>query len=47
MSWRQIVGMRNILVHVYWEVDLDLVWEVSTVYIPELSEQIGQILLDL
>src|SRR5437764_1448625 len=28
LPWRQIVGMRNRLVHVYWDINLDLVWEV-------------------
>lgn len=26
IPWRQIVGFRNLLAHVYWQVDLDTVW---------------------
>ncbi|MCY2951590.1 MAG: DUF86 domain-containing protein [Planctomycetota bacterium] len=28
VPWRQIVGMRHRLVHVYFDINLDLVWEV-------------------
>ena len=26
IPWKQIIGMRNILTHAYFEIDLDLVW---------------------
>ena len=26
IPWRQIVGFRNMLAHVYWQVDLTTVW---------------------
>ena len=29
-------GMRNIVAHDYANVDLHIVWEVATVYIPEI-----------
>lgn len=28
LPWPQIVGMRHRMVHVYFDIDLDLVWEV-------------------
>ncbi|MDJ0904161.1 MAG: DUF86 domain-containing protein [Xenococcus sp. MO_188.B8] len=28
IPWRQIVGFRNLLAHVYWQVDLNTVWTI-------------------
>jgi uncharacterized protein with HEPN domain len=28
VPWRSVVGMRHVLVHGYFEIDLDLVWSV-------------------
>lgn len=43
IPWRSIVGMRNILVHQYDDVDFSLVWEVVTVNLPELVEKLEEI----
>lgn len=36
IPWKSIVGMRNRLVHAYFEIDADLVWVAVTVEIPAL-----------
>lgn len=38
IPWRNIVDMRNILVHDYGEIDVGLVWNVLCTEIPELEE---------
>lgn len=36
IPWRSIVGMRNRLVHVYFDIDLPLVWDTVRRHIPAL-----------
>jgi uncharacterized protein with HEPN domain len=44
IPWREIVGMRNILVHGYTRVDYELLWEVATKQLPPLIVQLRTIL---
>jgi uncharacterized protein with HEPN domain len=36
IPWRQIIGMRNRIVHAYFDVDLDIVWRTVTEELPPL-----------
>jgi uncharacterized protein with HEPN domain len=36
LAFRKMRGMRNIVAHDYANVDLHIVWEVATVYMPEI-----------
>jgi uncharacterized protein with HEPN domain len=36
LAFRKMRGMRNIVAHDYANVDLRIVWEVVTVYVPEI-----------
>src|SRR3990172_2264330 len=36
IEWPAISRMRNILVHVYWDIQRAIVWEAVTVDVPEL-----------
>ncbi|MGL4503531.1 MAG: HepT-like ribonuclease domain-containing protein [Planktothrix sp.] len=44
MPWSQMIGMRNILVHNYFEIDTEIVWSVIERNLPELKAQIETIL---
>jgi uncharacterized protein with HEPN domain len=43
IPWYQIVGMRNVLIHEYDSIDLDLVWETVQRDIPKLDKYIKSI----
>ena len=44
LPWPKMVGMRNVLVHNYFNIDLDIVWQVVESDLPALKEKIGRIL---
>jgi len=37
LPWDRMKGMRNILIHMYDELDLDIVWDTATKNIPSLK----------
>lgn len=42
--WKKVKGMRNYIVHEYFQIDDIVVWEVATKSLVELKEQISQYL---
>jgi uncharacterized protein with HEPN domain len=44
IQWAQIVGMRNIFIHEYFGIDLNIAWEIIEFDMPELKTKISEIL---
>jgi len=40
VPWNMIVGLRNIIAHDYFMLDLVAVWEIATKNVPELEEKL-------
>lgn len=47
VPWRQIIAVRNRVVHGYFEVDLNVLWDVAIGDVPSLLDQAQAILAEL
>ena len=47
IPWPKIIGMRNVLVHGYFDIDTDIVWQAVTRDVPELKPQVRRLLDDM
>ena len=46
IPWREIAATRNYLIHDYFGVNIDIIWEIATIDIPNLKPQIESIFSD-
>jgi len=44
LAWSDIIGMRTVLVHNYFEIDADIVWAAVTQDVPILKRKVQAIL---
>jgi uncharacterized protein with HEPN domain len=44
IPWDQIIGMRNRLIHAYFEIDLDVLWKTILEDIPPLIKELQRVI---
>jgi len=47
VSWGRMIGLRNIVIHENFGVDLNIIWQVITVNLPETKPKIEEILKEI
>lgn len=43
IPWRELRGMRNRLIHAYFDIDLDIVWQTVSTDLPELERLLSAV----
>lgn len=43
IPWNRVTGIRNRLIHGYFDVDMDIVWQTVTARLPELIAQLKKL----
>lgn len=44
LPWPELIGLRNVLVHRYFELQIDLLWEAITGDLPAITAGVRQLL---
>lgn len=44
IEWPKVIGMRNVLVHSYFDIDLELVWRAASRDAPALRPHLERLL---
>ena len=47
INWTQVVGFRNIAIHEYFEVDIEIVWTIATKQLDPIKAAIERMLLKM
>lgn len=46
LPWKRIIGMRNRLIHVYFDVNHDIVWQTVTTSLPTLAMDLNNVIFN-
>jgi len=47
IPWRQIIGFRNVVIHEYFGIDLELVWAIVAEHVEALGAQLNSVVASL
>lgn len=47
IEWKSIIDFRNVIIHEYFGIDLEIMWNIIETKLPPLEEKIRRILKDL
>jgi len=47
IEWKSVAGMRDRLIHAYFGIDYDIVWDVAKNKVPDLHVKIRRMLVNL
>ncbi|MFH1114760.1 MAG: DUF86 domain-containing protein [Pseudomonadota bacterium] len=47
VDWARIGGLRDVLIHQYFGIDLEIIWDIVQTKLPDLDAQIKRILSEL
>jgi uncharacterized protein with HEPN domain len=44
IAWKQLIGLRNVVIHAYFRVDAEILWQIVTQDLPRLKPNIESML---
>jgi len=44
IPWKQMIGMRNRLIHAYFDIDYDILWKTIQNSLPELRDKVEKVI---
>ncbi len=44
IDWKRIASLRDVLIHQYFGVDVDIIWDIVQTKVPDLHEQVARYL---
>jgi uncharacterized protein with HEPN domain len=43
IQWHRIISLRNRIIHAYFEVNNSIVWNIVTIFLPELKKELEKL----